>query len=198
MLFLFLVLVLAATAAGVWFQGLWSAAVTLVNMLLAMIIATSFYEPICAALERIGAVGTYTYLLDFIVLWLLFAIVFGILRSISDLLSSTNIKFDMPVEMAARSVLALFCGWLMVVFVAFSLQMAPLNADSPLGAFATPNAKSFLGFAPDRMWLGFMYSRSRPAALGGNQFDPNADFALRYHDRRQKYAKPGEPMRFPR
>ncbi|HEY2414424.1 MAG TPA: hypothetical protein VGI40_19420 [Pirellulaceae bacterium] len=198
MLFLFLFLVLAATAAGVWFQGLWSAAITIVNMLLAMIIATSFYEPICSALDKIGAVGTYTYLLDFIVLWILFAVAFGILRSISDLLSRENVKFDMPVEMAGRSVLALFCGWLMVVFVAFTLQMAPLNAESPLGAFATPRARSFLGFAPDRMWQGFMYSRSRPAALGGNQFDQNADFALRYHDRRQKYAKPGESMRFPR
>jgi len=198
MLFLFLFLVLAATAAGVWFQGLWSGAVTIVNMLLAMIIATSFYEPICTALEKIAAVRTYTYLLDFIVLWILFAVAFGILRSISDFLSSGNIKFDMPVEMAGRSVLALFSGWLMVVFVAFSLQMAPLNDEKPLGAFASPNAKSFLGFAPERMWLGFMYSRSRSAALGGNQFDPNADFALRYHDRRQRYAKPGENMRFPR
>jgi len=163
-----------------------------------MIIATSFYEPVCTPLEKIAAVGTYTYLLDFIVLWLLFAITFGILRSISDLLSPTNVKFDMPVEMAGRSVLALICGWLMVVFVAFSLQMAPLNADSPLGAFATPSSKSFLAFAPDRLWLGFMYSRSAPAALGGNRFDPNAEFALRYHDRRVKYAAPGSSLRFQR
>jgi hypothetical protein len=198
MLFLLLFLILAGTAAGVWFQGLWSAALTLVNLLLAMIVATSFYEPVCTALEKIGAVATYTYLLDFIVLWVLFAIAYGVLRSISEFLSPTNVKFDLPVEMAGRSLLALFCGWLMVIFVTFSLQMAPLNAESPLGAFATANAKSFLGFAPDRMWQGFMYSRSRPAAWGGNQFDANADFGLRYHDRRQKYAKPGESMRFPR
>jgi hypothetical protein len=195
MLFLFLFLVLAATVAGVWFQGLWSAAVTLVNLLLAMIVATSFYEPICTAIERVGAAASYTYLLDFIVLWILFAIAFGILRSITDLISSKSVKFDLPVEMAGRSVLALFCGWLMVVFVAFSLQMAPLNAESPLGAFATPGARSFLGFAPDRMWLGFMYSRSRPGALGGNQFDANADFPLRYHDRRVKFAAPGTTLR---
>src|SRR5262249_41215765 len=152
------------------------------NMFLAMMIATSFYEPISTAIEKIGAAATYTYLLDFIVLWLLFAISFGILRSISDVLSPNNVKFDLPVAMAGRCVLALFWGWVMVVFVAFSLQMAPLNAESPLGAFATPNSRSFLGFAPERMWLGFMYSRSRPAALGGNQFDANADFPLRYHD----------------
>ena len=84
MLFLFLFAVLAATAAGVWFQGLWSAAITLVNMLLAMIVATSFFEPVCTAIEGISAARTYTYLLDFIVLWVLFAITFGILRTFTD------------------------------------------------------------------------------------------------------------------
>jgi hypothetical protein len=198
MLFLLLFAILAGTAAGVWFQGLWSAAITIVNMLLAMIVATSFYEPICTAIEGIGAAATYTYLLDFIVLWLLFGITFSILRGVTDFLSSRPMNFDLPVEMAGRSILALFCGWLMVVFVTFSLHMAPLNAEKPLGAFEGPAAKSFLGFAPDKMWLSFMYSRSKPQALGGNQFDPKADFLLRYHDRRVRYAAPESSMRFQR
>ena len=81
MMFLFLLLILAATAAALWFQGLWNAAVTFVNLVLAMAIATSFYEPICAQIEKISNdVKTYTYLLDFVVLWLLFAISFGSLR----------------------------------------------------------------------------------------------------------------------
>jgi len=197
MLFLVLLLVLAATAAGVWFQGLWSAAITVVNMLLAMIVATSFFEPICTAIEGVGAAASYTYLLDFIVLWVLFAFTYSILRGITDMISSKPIKFDMPVEMAGRSVLALFCGWLMVVFVTFSLHLAPLNSASPLGAFATPASKSFMGFAPDKMWLGFMYSRSRQA-LGGAPFDPKADFPLRYHDRRVKYSAPETSLRFQR
>src|SRR3954469_13708340 len=74
MMFLFLLAVLAATAAALWFQGLWNAAVTLVNLILAMAIAPSFYEPICTQLEKIsGDVKQLTYLLDFIVLWVLFA-----------------------------------------------------------------------------------------------------------------------------
>src|SRR6185369_17224397 len=113
MMFLFLLLVLAGFTAGVWFQGLWSAAITLVNLLFAMIIATSFYEPISTAIEGIGAAAQYTYVLDFVVLWLLFGIVYGILRAVTDALSASAVKFDLPVEMAGRSVLALFCGWLM-------------------------------------------------------------------------------------
>src|SRR5215467_1642300 len=142
MMFLFLLLIFAATAAALWFQGLWSAVVTLVNMLLAMMIATSFYEPICTAIERVGG-AQYTFLLDFVVLWLLFGIVFGILRAITDGLSGTRVSFDMPVEMAGRSVLAAWCGWLMVCFVAFSLQMAPLNTPNPLGAWEKTSSKTF-------------------------------------------------------
>jgi hypothetical protein len=197
MMFLFLLLILAVTAAAVWFQGLWSAAVTLVNLLLAMIIASSFYEPICAAIEGLGAAASYTYLLDFVVLWVLFAVVFGILRMITDALSKKQVPFDLPVEMAGRSLLAAWCGWLMVCFVAFSLQMAPLNDPSPLGAWSTPASQTFGPVSPDRLWLGFMHSRSI-GAIGGQPFDPTAEFPLKYHDRREKYAAPGASLRFQR
>jgi hypothetical protein len=197
MMFLFLLMIFAATTAALWFQGLWSAVVTLVNLLLAMMIATSFYEPICTEVERMGAGGQYTYLLDFVVVWLLFGIVFGILRAVTDGLSKTRVSFDLPVEMAGRSVLAAWCGWLMVCFVAFSLQMAPLNTPNPLGAWTTPSAKTFGPVAPDRLWLGFMHSRSKQA-IGGNPFDPNAEFPLKYHERREKFSAPGTSLRFPR
>jgi hypothetical protein len=195
MIFLFLFVILAATAAAVWFQGLWSAAITLVNLLLAMMIASSFYEPICTAIEKIGPAASYTYLLDFVVLWVLFGVVFAILRTITDGLSQKLVGFDLPVEMAGRSILALWCGWLMVCFVAFSLQMAPLNSPNPLGAFSSPSAKTFSFVSPDRLWLGFMYSRSQ-GAIGGAKFDPQAEFPLKYHDRREKFAAPGANLRF--
>jgi hypothetical protein len=85
---------------------------------------------------------------------------------------------------------------MMVCLVAFSLHMAPLNSKDPLGGLSTPTAKSFGPIAPDRLWLGYMHSRSRPSAFGGNQFDPNADFPLRYRDRRVKYSAEGTSMRF--
>jgi hypothetical protein len=195
MIFLFLLLILAGTAAGVWFQGLWSGVVTLVNMLLAMIIATSFYEPAVAAIESIGAAKSYTYLLDFLVLWLLFGFTFAVLRAIADSLSKKIVSFEMPVEMVGRSILALWCGWTMVCFVAFSLHMAPLNSVNPLGAFSTPTAKTMGPVSPDRLWIGFMHSRSK-GALGGNVFDANYDFPIRYHDRRAKFSAEGTNLRF--
>jgi len=186
-MFLLLLVIFAATTAGLWFQGLWNGLVTLVNMVLAMVIATSFYEPAAAAIEGFGA-QSWTYLLDFVVLWLLFFLAYGILRGITDSLSKERVKFDPPIELGGRSILAAVCGWIMVCFVAFSLHMAPLNSASPLGAWSTPNSKAFGPVAPDRLWLGFMHSRSQ-GALAGNVFDPDAEFLLKYHDRREKYAK---------
>jgi hypothetical protein len=197
MMLLFLLVVLLATGAAVWVQGLWNGVVTLVNLILAAAIASSFFEPIAKALEGVsGDVKSYTYLLDFILIWILFAIAFGILRAITDALSSKAVDFPLPVEIAGRSILAIACGWVMVCFVAFTLQMAPLNSPNPLGAWATPTSKAFGPLAPDRLWLGFLYSRSRPAAFGGQQFDKDANFLIKYHDRRVKYAAPGTTMRF--
>ena len=193
MMFLFLLLIFAATAAAIWFQGLWGAAVTLVNLLFAMMIATAFFEPICSMLEGVG-LASFTFLLDFLVLWLLFAIVYGILRAITDALSSTRVQFDTPVEMAGRSILAAVCGWLVVCFVAFSLQMAPLNSESPLGAWTSPSSPTMLVTSPDRLWLGFVHSRSQQA-FAGTAFDPGADFPIRYHQRRVEFAEPGSQLR---
>lgn len=208
MMFLLLFLIFAITAAAIWFQGLWSAAITLINLLLAMFIAMNFWEPTCALID--GAEPSFTYLTDFLVLWVLFALAFGLLRAVTDVLSKTPVKFNMPVEMGGRSVLALWCGWLFVCFTGFSLQMAPLNSATPLGAWPTPSSGVFFG--GDRIWLGFTQMQSRGALARGNisetpnhpddeaknveAFDPFSEFPLKYRARREKYSKL-ESMRVP-
>lgn len=197
MMFLFLLLVLLATAALVWLGGLWSAVITWVNLLLAMLIATNYFEPVATLLENSGA-ASWTYLLDFVVLWLLFFLAFGVLRTLTDALSRNAIEFDKPLELAGKAIFALWCGWLMVCFTAFSLHMAPLNSADPLGAWSTPQSRAFGPLAPDRLWLGLVYSRSRGALAGPNPFDPQAEFLIKYHHRRAKYSEPEMAMRVAR
>jgi len=208
MMFAFLFLLFLLVAAALWFQGLWSNAVTLINLIVAMLIATNFWEPICDLIESFGA-GSFTYLLDFVVLWFLFVFSFVFLRLFTDLLSRTRVKFEMPVEMTGRSLLAIWNAWLLVCFTAFSLQMAPLNNPTPLGAWSAPNSSVFLFLPADRFWLRFMQSRSRGALARGNfsgeshpddaeanleAFDPYSEFPLKYRDRREKYSQ-AEAMR---
>lgn len=202
MMFLLLLVIFLGTGAAVWFQGLWNAAITLVNMLLAMIVACNYWEPLSTLIEAQGA-QPYTYLIDVLVLYLLFAITYGILRACTDAISKRAVKFSLPFEMTGRSLLAIWCGWLMMCFVTFSLQMAPLGSVDPLGAWATPEAGTFLGMAPDRYWLGFLQSRSRGALSRGNfsgtmhpddaqlnveTFDPNSEFLMKYRHRRVIYS----------
>jgi hypothetical protein len=202
MLFLVLLLVFAGVAAAIWFQGFWSGTIAFMNLLFAAMIATNLFEPISTMVESFGA-ASYTFLLDFIVLWFLFGAVYATLRGITDLISRTQVKFELPIEMGGRSLMAVLCGWLMTCFVAFSLHMAPLNAENPLGAWATPNSKSFLMTSPDRLWMRFMFDRSRGAFARGNfsgsahpsdealnveAFDPRGEFALKYHERRKAFA----------
>jgi hypothetical protein len=204
MMFLFLFLVFLIVGAACWFHGLWGNAINLVNLLMAMFIATNLFEPICTLLEGFGA-SSWTYLLDFVVLWIMFFVAYGFLKLITGLLSRTQVKFDLPVEMAGRSILAIWCAWLFVCFTAFTLQTAPLNNVSPLGAWQTPNSPTFLFLSPDRLWLRLMSAQSRGALSRGNiadtadhpsdqsanveAFDPYSEFALKYRSRRDRYAQ---------
>jgi len=210
MMTLFLLLVFLVTAGLIWLHGLWGAAITLINMTIAMLIAMNLWEPLSDVGE--GQDASFTYLFDFVMLWMVFFFTYGFLRLITDMLSKTRVKFDLPIEMAGRSILAIWCGWLMVCFTAFSLMMAPLNNEFPLGAWASPKSGATL-FSPDRLWLGFVHSRSRGAlsrgkiedgpdahpedeSLNVETFDPFGELPIKYHDRRVKYAEESE-MRVP-
>jgi hypothetical protein len=203
-LVLFLIFVIAVAAR--WFQGLWSNAIALINMLLAMMLAFNYFEPVAELLERVDR--SYTYLWDFVALWGVFVLSFILLRLLTDLLSRYKVVFDFWVEMAGRSILALWIAWLLVAFICASLHTAPLGPH-PLGFQRSPTAGNFLGLAPDRHWLGFMQSRSRgalsraesdPAKLSPVEqdrnakvriFDPESKFVLKYFHRRSEFA--GEP-----
>lgn len=204
MMFLFLFLVFLIVAGSCWFHGLWGNALNLINLLVAMLIATNLFEPICTFLEETAGLSSWTHLLDFVVLWFLFFLAFGFLKLITRALSRSHVKFDMPVEMAGRSILAIWCAWLFVCFTAFSLHMAPLNSAEPMGAWSSPDSSTFLFASPDRLWLRLMSAQSRGALSRGDiqetpshpsdqsanveGFDPYSEFMLKYRQRRSDYA----------
>jgi hypothetical protein len=205
MLTLILLLIFIGVAAGCWFQGLWSCAINFINLMFAGLIATNFWEPICSQLED-NAGKEYTYVYDILVLWILFAISYALLRAITNSLSPHRVEFHPYVELGGRSVLALMCSWVFLCFTTFALQTAPIPAE-PFGAWASPLDATFMGFSPDLQWASFAQHRSRFAysrtrssesqslphedddQLNVEAFDPQADFVARYHDRRAKFEK---------
>ncbi len=186
MLTLVLLLIFLIVVGLLWFQGLWSNAITLINTTLAAALALNYFEPVAELVATQSP--SYTYLWDFLCLWGLFAISFGVLRLVTDLLSRRRVVFEFWTEMVGRSVLAIWVAWIFVGFTCVSLHTAPLDAH-PMGFQETYSSGNFLGMSPGKQWLAFMQSRSEGALSRGTPrvFDPDSQFILKYYQRRKNF-----------
>lgn len=197
--FIFLFL---AVGAGCWFTGLWNNLITLVCLIFAGMIASSFFEPVADQLE--AGIGSFA---DLVAVWLLFLVSFGILRLITELLSAHRVKFNDVLDLVGRSILSVWIAWAFVCFSMFTIHLAPVEPAAFGGGFqSTPTQNNFMGIGPDKMWLAFIQSRSRgpfaefrdsgmlpeyrevlhPDDQDSNArvFDSTADFILKYRYRR--------------
>lgn len=194
-----LLIIFFACVAMLIREGFWSNAITLLNVILAALLATSYFEMLADFLDSKWPVGTY--LLDFLSLWAIFCGAFILFRATTDALSRVRVRFKMPVEWAGGGLLAVWTAWVVVCFTSMTLHTAPLARDYLGGAAKPdPNEASFLGFSPDRQWLAFAQKLSRgafaaapPAGVAGedgkNVFDPQAEFIYKYGQRRAEAEK---------
>jgi len=180
--FLLLGIFVAVTFA-LWKEGLWGAAIMLLNTLLAATLATAWYEWVVALLKP--RLPSYDYLLDFAVLWGLFSLLLLVFREIADRMTRTKVRFRRPVEMFGAPVVAAIAAWVTVCFTAASLHTAAVPRDL---VQPTPETTMFFGLEPDRRWLEWVRGSTLrgPFAVAGRAFDPDADFILRYATRRHK------------
>jgi hypothetical protein len=192
--------------ASTWWFGLWSNLVTLINLFLATMIASTSFEPVSLWLLNLDS--SYRLLYDFIAVWLVFLLAFVVLRGVTDVLSGYRLKFDPITELVGRSVLSIWIAGVFVCFSFFTLQMAPLKPN----LYAENVPKSEMGTIPDRLWLSFIQSRSRGALAASKErsllfagyelanhpddievdarvFDPNANFLLYYSSKRRTIAE---------
>lgn len=185
-----LLLILAGVTAIHVREGLWRSMLAFFNVLVAASAATAWFPPLANLLEK--HLASYTYLLDFLSAWTIFCVVMAVLRLLTDRLAPLRVAFPKRVEQVGVGLPAFLTGWVTMAFTAATLHLAPVPRDV---IQPTPEARMFLGFAPDRKWLGWVRgcSLSGPFSRGkdGAVFDPRADFILRYADRRLKLE--GEP-----
>jgi hypothetical protein len=87
------------------------------------------------------------------------------------------------VERIGVGIPAFLAGWIVMAFTAATLHTAPIPRDY---VQPTPEARMFLGLSPDRKWLSWVRNASRSGPFSRANFDPEADFILRYADRRLK------------
>ena len=182
---LLLVMFLAVTGLVVR-ERLWGGMLRFFNVLVAATMATAWYEPLAALgdpfVNRI--VSPFGQFFDAAAAWALFVVILVVLRIITWLVSRTRVPFPPLLDWGGGAVMALLTAWVVVGFTAITFHMAPLSREA---VQPTPDAKMFLGFAPDRKWLAWVRGSSMngPFAAGGDRvFDKDADFVLRYGDRR--------------
>jgi len=156
MISLIIILTFFAVIASTWWFGIWNNLLTLVNMILAGLIASAYYEGLGATLQR--SLG-YKDLVDFLAVWILFVVSFILLRTLTDITSSRKLNFDPMVEIIGQSVLSIWIASVFLAFALFTLHLSPLTPSD----FQANATDSTLGIGPDRMWLAFIQSRSRGA-----------------------------------
>ncbi len=193
MMILLAVIVLFATLAMLMPQGMWTAAIALVNVTTAALLAMNFWEPVATWLEGTGPTARRaTYVIDFVTLWFLFAISLTLLRGVTDFISKYKVRFIRPLDVAGGAFFGLWTGWVLVCFLMMSLHTAPLAREFLFGGFQ-PEKRMVLGLAPDRQMLGFMQNISLGAytrSLAGDRaFDPKGEFLLKYAARRAEYSR---------
>lgn len=191
MLTIFITAIMAVVIAMLWTEGLWGNALSMFNAFFAAVIASNLYEPLANFME--SQAESLTYFWDFLAMWLIFAVAFAILRTMTDQISQTRVRFRLPVELGGRFAFGALTAWFVAVFVLFSLHTAPTVRSSFGGSFQPePKASNFF-VGPDKMWLGFLQSRSEEggamARSTPNPFDPNSEFILKYGQRRQTFAE---------
>jgi uncharacterized membrane protein required for colicin V production len=184
---------------AVWFagsamlvrEGLWSNAITLVNILISGLVAFSFYSPLAIYLDEMLD-GEYTYLLDFVTIWGLFVITILVCRLVTGLASGTRMRFKNPIDPIGGPVLGELASWALAAFVMATLHTSPMPKDAFGGGLVYSDedvASANALFNPDLGWLRFVQRVTRPDGFGhasGGGFSAKA-FVQIYADHREKY-----------
>ena len=153
-----MLVIFMACVGFLYTEGIWGNFIHLVNVVTAGLLATTFYEPLAKLGEN--SFGSFTFFLDFLCLWGLFALFVGVFHAVTDQISRTKVRFLKVADDIGSPILAAMVGIVIVCFTAMTLHTAPLAKNFMDGGFQ-PEASMLMGTAPDRQWLGFVQWVSR-------------------------------------
>lgn len=196
MLEVFTLFIVGAVAYASIREGVLTAITTLVNVLLAGLVAYNFWEPIASELEKIFK-GTFLIgFEDALVLFFLFGGTLALLRALTNNLANNEVELPAVVQQVGSGLIAAVTGYFLAGFLICTYQTLPwdekfLGFDSTADA-NTPPLRRVL--PPDRVWLALMYHASvNPLSQErSSAFDPEGSFELRYAKLR-RYKDPPPP-----
>lgn len=172
-------------------EGLWSNAITLVNIIISGLVAFGFYSPLVIYLDEMTD-GRHTYWLDFAIVWGLFFVAMVVCRSLTGAASKTRMRFKNPIDPVGGPAAAVLAAWTLAAFALATLHMSPMPKDAFGGKLLHDDvASASFVTSPDAAWLRFVEKMSQPAALGssGTERFSAKDFVKIYEIRREKLEK---------
>ena len=187
---IYLVVMFAGLAMTVR-EGLWSNAITLINIIISGLVAFGFYMPLVIYLDEMTD-GRHTYWLDFAVIWALYCAAMVVARALTAAASKTRLRFKNPIDPVGGPIMGVIAAWTLAAFATATLHTAPMPKDAFSAKLNHPDvySASMLG-TPDAAWLRFVERMSQPSALGAattERFSAKA-FVKIYGDRREKFEK---------
>jgi hypothetical protein len=188
---IFFFIIMFASVAMFWREGIWSNTIALVNIIISGLVAYGFYSEIVVYLDEDVTKGQHTYWLDFAIIWALFFVSMLICRALTGAMSKTKLRFKHPIDAIGGPVTAILAAWVMTSFVLATLHTSPMGKDA-FGGHLNYDAKSASVFSqPDLAWLSFFETMSKPDMLGSGSTDHfgAAGFVKIYGDHREKFEK---------
>lgn len=166
---IYLIVVFASWAMLVR-EGLWSNAISLVNILVSGLVAFAFYSPLAIRLDD-QFDGQYTYVLDFLCIWALFVASMIVSRLVTGAASKTRMRFKHPIDPVGGPLVGLMAAWVLSTFVMATLHTSPMPKDAFGGKLIHTESEVETASAltsPDLGWLRFVERASAPTAFGSS------------------------------
>jgi hypothetical protein len=175
-------------------EGLWSNTILLINILISGLVAFSYYSPVVTWLD-LQLNGQFTYVLDYVVVWVLFVATMAICRLLTGMSSRTRMRFRHPIEPIASPIMGLLAAWVLSSFTMATLHLAPMGKEAFGGKLVYGTTDDIRNAspltAPDVGWLKFVERMSRVTTFGtGNtaHFSPDL-FVASYMKHRESLEK---------
>jgi hypothetical protein len=188
-------------------EGLFTAFLTLVNLVLAGVITYNFWEPLADALDSTLQGSILDGYQDFLLITVIFALALGLLRLITNNLANSLIEFTPTVQQFAGAAVGLLTGYLLSGFLICAFETLPWHRnfiDFQPRSRGESAYRRF--FPPDRIWLALMrHAGAYPFARGATNdkaespyekyptFDWAGTFELRY-SRYRRYSDADDPL----
>lgn len=177
-------------------NGIWNNLISLFSIVIAGLVAYGVHQPLVVMADEYTG-GSYTYLLDFPILWGVFALTVGILKQVANFLSRNRVNFADNVDNYGGAGIAALGAYSLMAFSMSTLHAAPLSYDVMGGAFEyglkPSEAEQKLDEAsglttPDVVWLRLTESVLSQEAFGAAGFSKKL-FVSGHGNHRKKFGE---------